>query len=979
MRRKNVMSLLLAMLMILSSFVQVTFAETTPSLENTGDWISFRGNPENMGITTAETPINTQDLQIKWTQAVRKEGMWPGFYDTSVPPVIVGDKLYTALDNKVVVLSRESGEILCESNELAGSVGYSYMPIGYGEDMIFVQIGNGRIQALSADTLESLWISEETSVGGQTLSPITYKDGKIYTGSWTSEVGDGEYFCISAADENTEATDEVKEREWSVLHTGGFYWSGAYVTDNYAVFGGDDGAGANAQSDSAILYSVNPETGVELDKIENLYGDIRSAIAYDTETDRIYFTTKGGMLYQVKINDDGTFDDTTLKSAELGGATTVTPIVCDGIVYTGIQTGGNLPEDIKIDGPCYVMVNAENMQAVAATSVPAYAQASGLLSTAYKEEGGKVYIYTTYNNVPGGIYVIEAEKNIDESGAVSVTATGNDLYIPSDEMQNYCLSSLICDDEGTIYYKIDSGYIVALRKEESGKAITEFKIGDTAATIDEVNKTISIVLPAGTNTSALVPEITISKNASISPASGTQIDLTSPFVYTVTAENGETKEYTVTATVREAGGGGASVVRPKNITVCITVEKSTLGGGFIVKPVLVDTTTQKTAADLLCQVLDEKGIDYNASNELGFYLSGIEDKNTEVNIPEYIKEYLGGINERKDSEMLSEFDYSDSSGWMYMVDGKIPSKSASSYKLKDGDVIRWQFSLCGMGKDLTGGAAGLFKTADKDELLFEIAELSSLSDFDDILEVGRNRAKYNNAIAVASKIDSTSEEVSEALYELKNLDDAEDEIEIEEDKEPVEEKPQEEIKTEEEIEFSDTKNHWAEEYIYSLANRGIISGKGNDNFAPDDSITRAEFLAIIYRMSEKEVAAEQIFEDVKETDWFASAVTWAVKNGITSGVGENSFAPNEKITREQIAVLINKYIEYAKLQIEEITDAEEFSDSDEVSEWAEEGVMAIKKFGIISGRGDNLFAPKDNATRAEAVRMLYVLLTLVER
>ena len=981
MKTKKLMAVLLGILMILSSFNQVIFADEAADLSGS--------QTENMGITTAKTPISAEDAQVKWTQTVRKEGMWPGFYDTSVPPIIVGDKLYTALDNKVIALSKETGEILSESGELAGSVGYSYMPLGYGDGMIFVQVGNGRIQALSAETLESLWISEETSIGGQTLSPITYRDGKIYTGSWTSEVGDGEYFCISVFDEVAETSDEVKSRAWSVSHTGGFYWSGAYVTDNYAIFGGDDGAGANSQSASASLYSVNPETGDELDKIEGLFGDIRSAISYDGETDRIYFTTKGGMLYQVKVNDDGTFDDETLKSANLGGASTATPIVYDGIVYTGIQTGENLPEAVKVEGTCYVMVDACDMQILAATQVPAYAQASGMLSTAYNN--GKVYIYTTYNNVPGGIYVIESEKCVGENGEVTVTTVGDDLYIPDEEIQNYCLSRLVCDEEGTIYYKVDSGYIVAIRKAEGGKAITGFKIGDTVATISEADKTISILLPQGTNLSALTPEITVSKNASVSPESGVQIDFTSPVIYTVTAENGETQTYTVNASVIPATSGGGSV-RPKNITVCVTVEKLTLGGGFIVEPVLVDTTSNKSAADVLCQVLEENGIDYDASKENGFYLSGIEDKNKKVNIPDYIKEYLGEIKERNNEKMLSEFDYSDTSGWIYMVNGKIPPKSASSYKLKDDDVIRWQFSLCSMGKDVTGGITGLSKTADKDDLIYEIAELNWVSDLDEILEAGKNQKKYNNAMRVLEKIDSTQKEVDDALYDLKNLDDPDEfedvnvmpdepdkvEEDLKEEEKEITDKKDEEDK-EEVIEFSDTATHWAKEYIHCLANEGIISGKGNNKFVPDEGITRAEFLAIIYRMDKSEVEAEKKFEDVKETDWFAQAVTWAVKNGVASGISEKQFAPNEKITREQMAVMISRYIKYANKKIDSEATEEAFADEEEISAWAKEDVMTVKQLGIINGKGENVFAPKDNATRAEAARMLYVLFTLETR
>ena len=72
-----------------------------------------------------------------------------------------------------------------------GNMQYAMIPLAYAEGMLFAQIGGGQIQALSATSLKSLWISE--SLGGQTLSPITYKDGYIYTGTWTSDTTPGSY------------------------------------------------------------------------------------------------------------------------------------------------------------------------------------------------------------------------------------------------------------------------------------------------------------------------------------------------------------------------------------------------------------------------------------------------------------------------------------------------------------------------------------------------------------------------------------------------------------------------------------------------------------------------------------------------------------------------------------------------------------------------------------------------------------------
>ena len=131
--------------------------------------------------------------------------------------------------------------------------------------MLFAQIGGGQIQAVSATSLKSLWISE--SLGGQTLSPITYKDGYIYTGTWNSETTAGSYFCLSVTDEDPFTGTEIKHCTWKYNHKGGFYWAGSYASSDYLVFGSDDGSSEGTDTNSAILYSVNTHTGLLLEDV----------------------------------------------------------------------------------------------------------------------------------------------------------------------------------------------------------------------------------------------------------------------------------------------------------------------------------------------------------------------------------------------------------------------------------------------------------------------------------------------------------------------------------------------------------------------------------------------------------------------------------------------------------------------------------------------------------------------------------------
>ena len=204
-----------------------------PDIED-NDWINYRNSDTNNGVTSAATPSNVDETVQKW--AVKMGGDWSA---AVTPPLVLGGYLYAASGKFIYKMDRNTGEIVAVSEELAGSMVFALNPLTYAEGMLFAQVGGGQIQAVSATTLKSLWISE--TVGGQTLSPITYRDGYIYTGTWNSETTAGIYYALSVTDEDPSRGDEIKLCTWKYSHKGGFYWAGAYASGDYLVFGSDDG------------------------------------------------------------------------------------------------------------------------------------------------------------------------------------------------------------------------------------------------------------------------------------------------------------------------------------------------------------------------------------------------------------------------------------------------------------------------------------------------------------------------------------------------------------------------------------------------------------------------------------------------------------------------------------------------------------------------------------------------------------------
>lgn len=178
--------------------------------------------------------------------------------------------------------------------------------------------------------------------------------------------------------------------------------------------------------------------------------------------------------------------------------------------------------------------------------------------------------------------------------------------------------------------------------------------------------------------------------------------------------------------------------------------------------------------------------------------------------------------------------------------------------------------------------------------------------------------------------------------------------------------------------FNDTANHWANEPIKYLADRGIINGMNDNTFAPNNNITRAEFITLLAKMDNININKYKAdnFTDVPSDAWFNPYVDWASKNGITSGTSETTFAPNDNITREQMAVMIERFANYKGFKLDNNKDQINFTDNANISSYAISSVSKVQQAGIINGRPDGSFAPKSNATRGESAQMIYTMLTI---
>ena len=158
---------------------------------------------------------------------------------------------------------------------------------------------------------------------------------------------------------------------------------------------------------------------------------------------------------------------------------------------------------------------------------------------------------------------------------------------------------------------------------------------------------------------------------------------------------------------------------------------------------------------------------------------------------------------------------------------------------------------------------------------------------------------------------------------------------------------------------------WAKESIDALSSKGIINGYSDNTFAPGKSITRAEFVKIfVSAFGIKAGDKTMAFDDVNTDDWYYECINTAYSAGYINGVSAESFAPDANITREDIAVILFRYLG------SDAQNGVSFADSDKISDYAKNAVSALSSSKILNGYEDNTFRPDANATRAEVATVI---------
>ena len=165
--------------------------------------------------------------------------------------------------------------------------------------------------------------------------------------------------------------------------------------------------------------------------------------------------------------------------------------------------------------------------------------------------------------------------------------------------------------------------------------------------------------------------------------------------------------------------------------------------------------------------------------------------------------------------------------------------------------------------------------------------------------------------------------------------------------------------------FTDVKkNDWFYDSVKYAYENDLMKGVSNTKFAPNSDVTRAMFVTVIYRMENEPQTGKCAFTDVESGSYYEKAVAWANENGIVSGISEECFAPNEPITREQMAAIIYRYAAFEGYDIT-TSGSTSYTDNDNISDYAKDAVIWAAEKSVMTGNTDGSFAPKANTTRAQ--------------
>ena len=173
-------------------------------------------------------------------------------------------------------------------------------------------------------------------------------------------------------------------------------------------------------------------------------------------------------------------------------------------------------------------------------------------------------------------------------------------------------------------------------------------------------------------------------------------------------------------------------------------------------------------------------------------------------------------------------------------------------------------------------------------------------------------------------------------------------------------------------------NDWFYDVVLYAYENGLMTGTSADTFAPNTATTRGMIVSMLARLEGVTSAESAGFTDVADNDWYATAVNWAASEGIVNGFEDDTFRPNDAITREQMAAILYNYADYKGYDVSARADLSDYADAASISSWAEDVLAWANAEGLINGMTATTIDPQGATTRAQTAAMFERFLTAHE-
>lgn len=415
-----------------------------PSASRPTDWKADWDGKSNAAVENVSTP--TGALASSWTFD------WKAYSGSAYPnasePIVVNGNVYLAVNKRLLKIDAESGKVLAESN-LKTAIGYTARPI-YANGLVIVPLDGGAVQALTADALTTVWVTDSVSKAAQSNSQLTVDGNYLYVGTVDVDFGTNTYNNGHLTRINI-LTGAVS---WQHVNADeGYYWTGATVGDDYVL----------VPTSAGTVEMLSKSTGAVLGSV-SVGALVNSSCVLSADGSHAYLISRDGKLHVLAISDGDSRDAdaasriTEERVVDLGlTGCACAPSMHDGKLIVGGEANGSAALaiiDLNNGFATTLITTADGSQLTA--GILGGIKGAPLVSA--QADGTYVYFTVNYGETSdfvnytsgGGVYRYKL-GDAEASGVFS--ATGH---------YNCCDSPIACDSKGNLYYINDSGTLFKL-------------------------------------------------------------------------------------------------------------------------------------------------------------------------------------------------------------------------------------------------------------------------------------------------------------------------------------------------------------------------------------------------------------------------------------------------------------------------------------------------------------------------------------